>query len=99
MLAPFLTAIITGAAPDDPPRILGDPPQPDGRIVADVVAEWARRHGKPFTLALTGPASGTYAHHPDLPEAEHLSLDAVDFCRTLAGRGHPAGLLTTIVPF
>ena len=71
----------------------------DGRIVADVVAEWARRHGMPFTLALTGPAGGTYAHHPDLPHAEHLSLDAVDFCRTLAGRGHPTGLLTTIVPF
>jgi hypothetical protein len=71
----------------------------DGRIVADIVAEWARRHGKPFTLDLTGPAGGTYAHHPDLPEAEQISLGAVDFCRTLAGRGHPAGLLTTIVPF
>ena len=71
----------------------------DGRIVADIVAEWARRHGKPFALDLTGPAGGTYAHDPDLPEAEHLSLDAVNFCRTLAGRGHPVGLLTTIVPF
>ncbi len=69
------------------------------RIVADIVAEWARRHGKPFALVLTGPAGGTYAHDADLPEAEHLSLDAVDFCRTLAGRGHPTGLLTTIVPF
>ena len=28
-------------------------PEHDGRIIADVVAEWARRHGKPFTLALT----------------------------------------------
>ena len=27
----------------------------DGRIVADVVAEWARRHGQPFVLELTGP--------------------------------------------
>ncbi len=71
----------------------------DGRIVADIVAEWARRHGKPFALDLTGPAGGTYAHDPDLPQAEHLSLDAVGFCRTLAGRGHPTGLLTTIVPF
>jgi uncharacterized protein (TIGR03083 family) len=71
----------------------------DGRIVADVVAEWARRHGKPFALDLTGLAGGTYAHDPDLPEAEHISLDAVGFCRTLAGRGHPTGLLTTIVPF
>jgi uncharacterized protein (TIGR03083 family) len=74
-------------------------PGHDGRIVADVVAEWARRHGKPFVLDLTGPAGKTYAHDPDLPETRHISLDAVDFCRTLAGRGHPAGLLTTIVPF
>jgi uncharacterized protein (TIGR03083 family) len=71
----------------------------DGRIVADVVAEWARRHGKPFVLDLTGPAGGTYSHDPDFPQTEHLSLDAVEFCRTLAGRGHPAGLLTTVVPF
>jgi hypothetical protein len=26
----------------------------DGRIIADVVAEWARRHGQLFTLTLTG---------------------------------------------
>jgi hypothetical protein len=71
----------------------------DGRIVADVVAEWARRHGKPFMLDLTGPAGGTYSHAPDHPGTEHLSLDAVDFCRALAGRGHPVGLLTTIVAF
>jgi uncharacterized protein (TIGR03083 family) len=71
----------------------------DGRIIADVVAEWARRHGQPFMLELTGPAGGTYARYPDLPQTEHLSLDAVEFCRLLAGRGHPAGLLTTIVPF
>lgn len=78
------------------PELTGDH---DGRIVADIVAEWARRHGKPFTLELTGPAGGTYAHDADLPGTEHLSLEAVDFCRTLAGRGHPAGLLTTVVPF
>ncbi len=87
----------------DAARALNRPPEltpdHDGRIVADVVAEWARRHGKPFVLELTGPAGRTYAHHPDLPGTGHISLDAVDFCRTLAGRGHPAGLLTTIVPF
>jgi uncharacterized protein (TIGR03083 family) len=71
----------------------------DGRIIADVVAEWARRHGKPFVLELTGPAGGTYTHQPDLPDAEHLCLDAVEFCRTLAGRAHQPGLLATVVPF
>ncbi len=74
-------------------------PEHDGRIVADVVAEWARRHGRPFQLELTGPAGGAYAHDPDAPDAEHLSLDAVEFCRTLAGREEATGLLTTIVPF
>ena len=32
----------------------------DGRLVADVVAEWARRHGQPFELHLGGPAGGEY---------------------------------------
>jgi uncharacterized protein (TIGR03083 family) len=71
----------------------------DGRIVADVVAEWARRHGKPFVLDLTGPAGGHYTQKPQLPDAERLSLDAVEFCRTLAGRAHRSGLLATVVPF
>ena len=71
----------------------------DGRIIADVVAEWARRHGKPFTVELTGPAGGTYTHQADLPDVEHLSLDAVEFCRTLAGRASQSGLLATVVPF
>ena len=26
----------------------------DGRIVADILAEWSRRHGQPYTLTLTG---------------------------------------------
>jgi uncharacterized protein (TIGR03083 family) len=71
----------------------------DGRIVADVVGEWARRHGQPFVLELTGPAGGTYAHEPDTHGAEHVSLEAIEFCRTLAGRTPATGLLTTIVPF
>ena len=71
----------------------------DGRIVADVVAEWARRHGRPFSLDLTGPAGGSYARNAGHPDAVQLSLDAIDYCRTLSGRGHPTGLLTTIVPF
>ena len=74
-------------------------PDHDGRIVADVAAEWGHRHGKPFVLDLTGPAGGTYAHDQDLPEPEHISMDAVEFCRTLAGRQRATGLLATVVPF
>jgi len=71
----------------------------DGRIVADVVAEWALRHGQPFVLELAGPVGATYVSDPDTPEAEHVSLDAVEFCRTLAGREQATGLLATVVPF
>jgi hypothetical protein len=74
-------------------------PSHDGRIVADVVGEWARRHGKPFVLDLTGPAGGSYARDPEHPDAERIAADAVEFCRGLSGRGDPAGLLTTVVPF
>jgi uncharacterized protein (TIGR03083 family) len=66
----------------------------DGLIVADVVAEWAHRHGQPCTLRLTGPAGGTWTFGTGGPE---LADDAVDFCRGLSGRG-PA-LLGTEVPF
>jgi uncharacterized protein (TIGR03083 family) len=74
-------------------------PDHDGRIVADVVAEWARRHGHPFTLELHGAAGGTFAHDPEAADAEHLELDAVEFCRTLGNRNPAEGLLTTVVPF
>ena len=68
----------------------------DGRIVADVVAEWARRHGRPFELTLTGPAGGRYRCGTG---GEVLEVDAVELCRTLAGRSAGDGLLATIVPF
>jgi uncharacterized protein (TIGR03083 family) len=71
-------------------------PEHEGRIVADVVAEWARRHGTPFTLALTGPAGGTYVSGDN---GEHITIDAIEFCRTLSGRATGTGLLTQEVPF
>jgi uncharacterized protein (TIGR03083 family) len=68
----------------------------DGRIVADAVAEWARRHGQPFTLELTGPAGGSFTQGSD---GEAITLDAVDFCRILSGRAIGSGLLSQEVPF
>ena len=73
-------------------------PEQDGRIVADVVSEWAGRHGRPFTLSLTGPAGGVFTGGGGDASAV-LTIDAVDFCRTLAGRAPASGLLATIVPF
>ena len=67
----------------------------DGRNVADVVAEWARRHGRPFELTLTGPAGGRYRSGTD---GEAIEIDAVELCRTLAGRAPGEGLLATVVP-
>lgn len=76
-------------------------PDVDGPIVADVVAEWAARHGEPFELALTGPAGGQYRQGDGGPR---LELDAVEFCWILSGRGEPdagdgAELLRTRVLF
>lgn len=72
-------------------------PDHDGRIVADVVAEWGRRHGKPFDVTLTGPAGGRFVAG-DAP-GETLTLDAVEFCRILSGRAPGSGLLAQEVPF
>jgi uncharacterized protein (TIGR03083 family) len=67
----------------------------DGRIVADVVAEWARGHGQPYRLTLTGPAGGSWSHG----DGEVLTLDAVEFCRIVSGRASASGLLAHSVPF
>lgn len=93
-------------------RALGrDPavtPEHDGAVVADVVADWQRRHGRPVDLTLTGPAGGHWrvaepaeAAEPDesggVPEV--VEMDAVEFCRTLSGRVPGRGLLAVPVPF
>lgn len=71
-------------------------PGHDGRIVADVVGEWATRHGQPFTLRLTGPAGGSFRAGDGGPS---LELDAVELCRALSGRASGDGLLAQGVPF
>ena len=58
-------------------------PAVDGRIVADIVADWAQRHGQPFTLHLTGAAGGTFAAGDG---GEAITVDALDFARLMAGR-------------
>lgn len=68
----------------------------DGVLVADVVAEWAARHGAPCVLTLTGPAGGRWSFGAGGPA---LTLDAVEFCRTVSGRVPGDGLLSTAVPF
>ena len=59
-------------------------PRVDGRIVADIVADWAAAPRQPFTLVLTGPAGGTFT--PARGAGSSLSLDALDFARVMAGR-------------
>ena len=71
-------------------------PDHDGVIVGDVVGEWARRHDKPFTLTLTGPAGGTWSSGKD---GQIIEMDAIEFCRVISGRGTGEGLLATEVPF
>jgi len=71
-------------------------PEHDGRIIADVVADWARLHGQPFELVLAGPAGGRFRSGTG---GEHHELDAIEFCRSIAGRRERTGLLTTEVPF
>jgi uncharacterized protein (TIGR03083 family) len=76
----------------------GADPQPvaehDGVLVADVVREWTLRHGTGCELRLTGPAGGRWNSGGEL-----ITLDALDFCRVVSGRGEGAGLLATAVPF
>jgi uncharacterized protein (TIGR03083 family) len=100
----FLTDTILTRDPwmhrSDIAQALGRPMQltsdHDGVIVADVVAEWALRHGQPYDLTLTGPAGGRWSSGAT---AEAITMEAEQFCRTLSGRNPGAGLLSTFVPF
>ncbi len=66
----------------------------DGRIIADVVSDWARQHGTPFQLNLSGPAGGSYRQGSG---GEQINLAAVEFCRTISGREKGTGLLAQLV--
>lgn len=68
----------------------------NSRIVADVVREWAATHAQPFDLTLTGPAGGRFISGVG---GAVITMDAVEFCRTLSGRAQGEGLLATHVIF
>lgn len=67
----------------------------DGRILADIVAEWAATHHQPFTLVLDGPAGGTYAGGTG---GDDVHIGVVDFIRTLAERTTASGILQHTLP-
>ena len=67
----------------------------DGRLVADIVAEWAGIHGEPFELVLDGPAGGKFSQGTD---GERVEIDALDFIRTLSGRLPGTGVLSNPLP-
>ena len=68
----------------------------DGVLITDAVAEWGRLHGQPCTLHLTGPVGGTFTQGAG---GEEITVDAVDFCRIVSGRGSGDGLLKQRVDF
>lgn len=61
-----------------------------------MVKEWARLHGQPVRLILEGTAGGAFVQGDD---GDELRLDAVEFCRAVAGRVPASGLLAQQVPF
>ena len=67
----------------------------DGRLVADIVDEWAAIHGQPFELVLEGPAGGKFSQGVD---GERVEIDALDFIRTLSGRLTGTGVLSHPLP-
>jgi len=67
----------------------------EGVLVDDVVREWTGRHGRRIRLELTGPAGGSWGD----PDGEPLTMDALEFCRTLSGRETATGPLAQQVPF
>ena len=70
-------------------------PHHDGRLVADIVWEWAKLHGEPFELHLTGTAGGTFSQGEG---GQHVQMDALDFIRTLSGRLPGTGVMRHPLP-
>jgi uncharacterized protein (TIGR03083 family) len=67
----------------------------DGRLVADIVAEWAAIHRQPFELVLEGPAGGKFSQGAG---GERVDIDAIEFIRILSGRLPGTGVLGNPLP-
>jgi hypothetical protein len=81
---------ISGAVGAD----LGLTSEHDGRLVADMVSDWASTHVDPFVLELTGPAGGVFVRGDVAP----TRVDAVEFLRIVSGRGSGDGVLANPLP-
>jgi uncharacterized protein (TIGR03083 family) len=67
----------------------------DGRLVADLVGEWAGIHGQPFELVLEGPAGGKFSQGHG---GERVDIDAIEFVQILSGRRPGTGVLANPLP-
>ena len=70
-------------------------PEHDGRLVADMVADWAGTHADPFVLQLGGPAGGIYIRGDSNAP---VRVDAIEFIRILSGRARGDGVLAHPLP-
>jgi len=76
-------------------------PGHDGRIVADILAEWYRHHGQVYTLTLRGPAGGDFTAGSGCVTGDGgdaQAVDAVEFVRILSGRAEGTGILRHKLP-
>jgi uncharacterized protein (TIGR03083 family) len=76
-------------------RDLGPTADHDGRLVADIVGEWAAIHGQPFELVLEGPAGGKFSQGTG---GERVEVDAIEFVQILSGRRPGTGVLANPLP-
>jgi uncharacterized protein (TIGR03083 family) len=67
----------------------------DGRLVADIVGEWANLHGEPFELVLEGPAGGKFSQGTN---GERVEIDAIEFVQVLSRRRPGTGILSHPLP-
>jgi hypothetical protein len=66
----------------------------DGRIVADLVSEWAETHGEPFVLELTD----LHSTFQSGASGEHVRISTTDFARILSGRASGDGVMRHPLP-